>query len=67
MDRVLGILGNVVAAAGILTCFLAVMLRLSGSQWIVGYEPMTIFIGGIALMIMGCLAMLQAIALQLKR
>ena len=67
MDKTFEILGNVIGGIGILICLAAGLTRVLGSHWIYGYETVTLFICGIALMLMACLAKLQAIALQLNR
>ncbi len=62
MDNMLGIVGNIAGALGILVCAVAGIFRLSGSFYVFGYEAQTLFIGGIALMVMACLAKLHQIA-----
>ena len=62
MDNILGIVGNIAGALGILVCAVAGIFRLSGSFYVFGYEAQTLFIGGIALMVMACLAKLHQIA-----
>jgi hypothetical protein len=59
MNRILDIVGNVAALAGILVCLVAGVVRLSGSFYVLGFEAQTLFLGGIALMVMACLAKLQ--------
>jgi hypothetical protein len=66
MDKTLQILGSIVGATGILICLLAGINRLTGGHWILGFETITLFTGGTALMIAGCLAKLHALALQLR-
>ena len=62
MDNMLGIVGNIAGALGVLVCAVAGIFRLSGSFYVFGYEAQTLFVGGIALMVMACLAKLHQIA-----
>ena len=55
MDKMLGILGHVIGATGIIVCALAGGSRLLGAYHLLGFETVTLFIGGIALMVMACL------------
>ena len=49
-ERFLGIAANIVAAIGVIVCAVAGFSRLLGSYHVIGYEAMTLFIGGISLM-----------------
>jgi len=62
MDNMVGIVGNTAGALGVLVCAVAGVFRLSGSFYVFGYEAQTLFIGGIALMVMACLAKLHQIS-----
>ena len=59
MNKLLHFAGNSAAALGILICLVAGVTRLTGSYYVLGYEAITLFIGGIALMVMACLAKLH--------
>jgi hypothetical protein len=59
MEKVLDLLGNIVGAAGVLVTLVAGISRLAGSYHLLGFESVTLFIGGIALMVMACLAKLH--------
>ena len=59
MKKLLEIMGNIAASLGIVACLLAGVARLAGNHYFLGYEAVTLFIGGIALMVMACLAKLQ--------
>ena len=59
MDKLLDVFGNVAAALGILICLVAGVARVAGNHYVFGYEAITLFIGGIALMVMACLARLH--------
>jgi len=52
---------NVVAVIGISACAVAGVSRLLGSYHVLGYEAITLFIGGIALMVFSGLIKLQII------
>ena len=59
MEKALDILGNLIGGAGIIACALAGGSRLLGSYHILGFEAVTLFIGGIALMVLACLVKLH--------
>lgn len=59
MDKFLEIVGNFGAGLGILICLLAGVGRLAGNYYLFGFETITFFTGGIALMVMACLAKLN--------
>ena len=67
MGKTLGIIGSVVGIIGILICLSAGLVRVTGGHWLFGFEAFTLFLGGIGVMMMACLAKLQAIALQLNQ
>jgi len=51
--------GNTAAVLGVLVCLVAGVFRLAGNFYVFGFEAQTLFIGGIALMGMACLAKLH--------
>ena len=59
MDKILDTLGNIVGVAGVLLTLVAGASRLMGSYHLLGFESVTLFIGGIALMVMACLIKLH--------
>ena len=59
MDKALNLLGNVVGGAGVIACALAGSSRLLGGYHLLGFESVTLFIGGIALLVMACLVKLH--------
>lgn len=59
MKHTLSVVGNLAGLTGILLCFFAGMVRLVGQHHILGYEMRTLFLGGIALMVMACLIKLH--------
>lgn len=66
MDKLLEITGHIGAGLGILVCLLAGVSRLAGYYYFLGFETITLFIGGIALMVMACLARLYRLEVQGK-
>ena len=59
MGKMLNLLGNVIGVTGIIVCTLAGVSRLLGSYHLLGFESVTLFIGGMALMVMSCLVKLH--------
>ena len=59
MDKILDLLGNIAGASGLIVCALAGGLRLLGEHYLLGFESVTLFIGGTALMVMACLVKLH--------
>ncbi len=58
MDKLVGLIGNVAALLGIIICLIAGIARMTGNYHVLGYESITLFTGGIALMVAACLAKL---------
>ena len=56
MKRWFELLGNAAGILGILVCLVAGLIRLRGAYDLVGVEPMSLFIGGMGLILAGCLA-----------
>jgi hypothetical protein len=52
--------GHIAAIAGILICFITGIMRILGQPVVFGFEAITLFIGGIALMVMACLVKLYS-------
>lgn len=63
MDKFLEIAGNISAVLGVSVCLIAGLARIGGFYHLLGFEAVTLFIGGIALMVMGCLAKLQRMSM----
>ena len=63
MDKMLDLLGNVVGVTGIIACALAGVSRMLGGHYLLGFESVTLFIGGIALMVMACLVKLHQLTI----
>ena len=51
-------LGRTLGMIGLLVCAIAVLVRLSGSYKYAGFEIGTLFLGGTAAMVAGCLCLL---------
>ena len=59
MGKMLDLLGNVAGVTGVIVCILAGVSRFLGSYHLLGFESITLFTGGIALMVMSCLVKLH--------
>ena len=53
--------GSLVGAAGVALCLITGVARLAGFPILLGFESITIFVAGIALIGTGCLFKLQAL------
>jgi hypothetical protein len=62
VNKLLDAAGHTVSIVGIVLCLVAGISRLAGSHHVASYETLTLMIGGIALMVLGCLAKLQRLA-----
>ena len=56
--------GNVAAILGVLLCLAAGLARGLGTPVLMGVEPMTLFIGGMGLMLAGCLAKIHCLGMR---
>jgi hypothetical protein len=65
MNNFIETLGNILGVLGILACVMIGVIRVSGTYLFFGHEPMTWFVGGIALMVMACLAKLHVLGARL--
>ena len=61
MNRLIEIVGNVVAALGVLICLGSGLARLGQYWYVVGFQTMILFNVGVGLMVMGCLAKLHVL------
>jgi type IV secretory pathway VirB2 component (pilin) len=57
----LGTVANIVATIGVVICAVSGLNRLLGNYHLLGYEAMTLFTGGISLMIFSALIKLHII------
>ncbi len=64
MKGMLNRLGSVTGLLGLLVCLLAGTSRLAGHSYLLGFETLTLFIGGIALLTTACFIKLEAAACQ---
>ena len=62
MKRLWEIAGNVLAVSGAVVCVAAVIARIAGHYHVMGSEISTIFLGGIAVMVMGALSKIHALS-----
>ena len=60
-EKFLGIVANIVAAIGVVVCAVSGFSRLLGSYHVLGYQAMTLFIGGISLMVFAMLVKLHIV------
>jgi len=65
-ENFLGIVANIVAAIGVVVCAVAGFSRLLGSYHVFGYQAMTLFIGGISLMVFAVLIKLHIVERRLS-
>jgi len=66
-NDLLEVFANTIAVIGILVCAVAGAGRLFGSYYVFGYEAMTLFIGGISLMVFSGLIKLHLIKALISR
>ena len=62
METLLRWIGRLGGAAGLVLCAAAVLMRLRGVYNFAGFQIGTLLLAGIAVMLVGCLAYLAAIA-----
>jgi hypothetical protein len=62
MKRNLERLGNAAAAAGLLLCLASGAGRVLGAYYIAGFEAMTLYTGGMGLMLAACLQKLHVLS-----
>jgi hypothetical protein len=64
MDKLIGLGGNVVGVAGALLTAAAGVARVTGHYYLGGFEAMTLFVGGMGLMLIGSFALLHLLSKQ---
>jgi len=62
MQMILLWIGRLSGLVGVLLCAAAVLGRIGGTFWFAGFQVGTILQGGIAVMLVGCLSYVAAIA-----
>jgi len=61
MNKMIESLGNMAAIAGVVLCAVAGVARVASVYHLGGYQSMTLFTGGMGLMLMGALGKLHAL------
>ncbi len=64
MNKTIALGGNVVSLAGVLLTVTAGVARVTGHYHLAGFEVMTLFVGGMGLMLIGSLAKLHTLTNQ---
>lgn len=64
MDKIIAQGGNIVGLAGVLLTAVAGVARVMGHYHLGGFESMTLFVGGMGLMLIGCVGMLHGLSKQ---
>ena len=59
--------GNAAALLGALLCLVASGARIAGAYYLMGFELMTLFTGGMGLMLTACLAKLHLLAMATQK
>ncbi|HSP01640.1 MAG TPA: hypothetical protein VLN90_09300 [Thioalkalivibrio sp.] len=54
-------LGDLLIFVGVLVCIAPVLMRLAGHYYLLGFELGTVLLGGIAILVMACLARLEVL------
>jgi type IV secretory pathway VirB2 component (pilin) len=62
MDKIIALGGNVVGLAGVLLTVVAGVGRIMGHYHLAGFEIMTLFVGGMGLMLIGSFAKLYILS-----
>jgi hypothetical protein len=62
VDKLWDPLGNIAALLGVLLCFMAGVARLAGFHYIFDYSAVTVFTGGVGIMVMACLIKLHQLS-----
>lgn len=61
MKEILIQLGNIAAILGVLLCAVSALVRVAGYFYLGGFELMSLFVGGMGLMVGACLAKLHVL------
>ena len=61
MKQVMGVAGNLLGVLGLVVCLAAVATRLSGNFYLLNAETISVFQGGVGLMVAACLFKLWAL------
>jgi len=55
MKQLMDVVGRLSALLGVLVCAVSGLARLTGSYYLADFEVLTLFQGGVALMVLACL------------
>lgn len=66
MENNIGLIANVASVVGLLLSGVAGIGRLVGKHYVLGYESMTLFLAGMGLLLVACLAKLYQVEAKLK-
>ena len=61
MNRILELAGNITGWLGILLCLLSGGARITGMFYLAGFQAITLFMGGMALMLASCVLKLETL------
>jgi hypothetical protein len=64
MHKLLELTGSIAGGLGVLLCAISGLARVAGLHHLAGYESTTVFSVGTGLMVLACLAKLEALAAQ---
>lgn len=64
MKRLLQLGGDGAALLGVVVCLASGLARIAGGYYLLGFELMTLFTGGMGLMLAACLAKLQLLGMK---
>lgn len=67
MREIFGFGAKVSAVLGVLICLVAGVVRIVASPYLAGFEALTLFIGGIAVMLFSALLKLELIHLDIRK
>lgn len=59
MDNAIDVTRKIAALTGVAVCLVAGVSRLMGNYYVAGFEAMTMFDGGVGLMVFSCVAKLH--------
>lgn len=57
--KIIKIVGDLLVLAGLLVCVAPVVTRMMGNYYLLGFELTTVLLGGIALLLLACVARLE--------
>jgi hypothetical protein len=62
MNKLIELAGNAVGLIGVVVFLAAGLARVAGQFYLLGYQSMTLFAGGVGLMVFACLAKLHVLS-----